>query len=159
MVKQVTNNLPRTSHPPASPRCTVRSHCKDSVLDFCSFAQVCIPSSDHQCTRVYKAHSDKIPERSKDEMINQELGTVSKERYCDRVYSHVYSVVPGLRETHAVALLTCMSHKTAGILGKLQQALSAWRNRTGGRGLNGELPLTAGEGGRAEVPSRSGRWN
>lgn len=75
------------------------------------------------------------------------------------MYSHVYSVVPGLRETHAVALLTCMSHKTAGILGKLQQALSAWRNRTGGRGLNGEPPLTAGEGGRAEVPSRSGRWS
>lgn len=79
MVKQVTHNSPRTSHPPASPRCTARSHCKDSVLGFCSSAQVCSPSSDHQCTRVYKAHSDKIPERSKDKMINQELRTVSKE--------------------------------------------------------------------------------
>lgn len=78
MVQQETHHLPRTSHPPASPRCTAHSHCKDSVLGFCSFAQVCSPLSDHQCTQVCKAHSDKIPERSKDK-INQKLRAVSKE--------------------------------------------------------------------------------
>lgn len=78
MIKQVTNNLPRTSHPPASLRCTARSRCKDSVLDSCSFFQFCIPLSDRQCTLVYKAHSDKTPAGSKDKTMSQGLGTVSK---------------------------------------------------------------------------------
>ena len=63
--KQAADDLPRTSHPPASLRCTGRSHCKGSVLDLCSFFPFCSPSSDHRCTLVCKAHSDKIPARSR----------------------------------------------------------------------------------------------
>lgn len=65
--KASNNNLPRMLYPPASLRCTARSHCKDSALDFCSFFQVCTPLSDRQYTQVYKAHSDKIPARGEDQ--------------------------------------------------------------------------------------------
>lgn len=116
---KASNNLPRTSHPPASLLCTVRSHCKDSVLDFCSFFQFCSPLSDHQCTRVYKAHSDKIPARSEDK-----TGAKDSELWAKLLWPYLLLYVldgARIKWDPCLLLLRSMFYKILWVLGKTPQ--------------------------------------
>ena len=142
--KQVADDLPRTSHPPASLRCTGRSHCRGSVLDPCSFFPFCIPSSDHRCTLVCKAHSDKIPARSRARRWAGGSALGAKGPWWS---PFVYGLDDARTKWASCRPLLCVSYNIVWILRetladwKPQPATETWEARTKGRRRLAREPL------------------